>query len=110
MYHGVLQQVLQFAEAAALVTGVLPLDGFLELPKIRLTVPGVAHELIEDTNIKTLRVKVKLPSDPGHLGQLGLLGLQDQTSPVPLIQRFNRTIKLKLHKKKKKKITIQEDN
>lgn len=55
MYHGVLQQVLQFAQAAVLVTDVLPLDGFLELPKIRLTVPGVAHELIKDTIIKALQ-------------------------------------------------------
>lgn len=55
MYHGVLQQVLQFAQAAVLVTDVLSLDGFLELPKIRLTVPGVAHELIKDTIIKALQ-------------------------------------------------------
>lgn len=31
VYHGVLQQVLQFAQSAVLVTGVLSLDGFLEL-------------------------------------------------------------------------------
>lgn len=44
-YHGVLQQVLQFAEAAVPVTGVLPLDGLLQLPQVRLAVTGVAHEL-----------------------------------------------------------------
>lgn len=53
-YHWVLQQVLQFAQAAAFVTGVLSFDGVLELPKIWLAVPGVAHELIEGTDIKTL--------------------------------------------------------
>lgn len=31
VYHGVLKQVLQFAQSAVLVTGVLSLDGFLEL-------------------------------------------------------------------------------
>lgn len=44
-YHGVLQQVLQLAQSAVLVTGVLSLDGFLELPQVRLAVPSIAHEL-----------------------------------------------------------------
>lgn len=54
-YHGVLQQVLQFAQSAVLVTGVLSLDGFLELPQIRLTVPGVTHKLIKGIDMKTLQ-------------------------------------------------------
>lgn len=44
-YHGVLQQVLQLAQSAVLVTGVLSLDGFLELPQVRLAVPSITHEL-----------------------------------------------------------------
>lgn len=47
-YHGVLQQILQFAQSAAPVTGVLSLDGFLELAEVRLTVPSVTHELAKE--------------------------------------------------------------
>lgn len=54
-YHGVLQQVLQFAQSAVLVTGVLSLDGFLELPQIWLTVPGVTHKLVKGIDMKTLQ-------------------------------------------------------
>lgn len=46
-YHGVLQQVLQLAQSAVLVAGVLSLDGFLELPQVRLAVPSITHELEE---------------------------------------------------------------
>ena len=45
MYHRVLQQVLQLAQPAALVTGVLSLYGVLELTQVRLAVPCVTHKL-----------------------------------------------------------------
>lgn len=50
-YHRVLQQVLQFAQSAVPVTGVLSLDGFLELAQVRLAVPSIAHELTRETRI-----------------------------------------------------------
>lgn len=55
-YHRVLQQVLQFAQSAALVTCVLSLDGFLELAQVRLAVPSVTHKLTKDTEIKNMTV------------------------------------------------------
>lgn len=48
-YHRVLQQVLQFAQSAVPITGILSLNGFLELAEVRLTVPRVTHELEEKT-------------------------------------------------------------
>lgn len=58
-YHGVLQQVLQFAQSAVLVAGILSLYGVLKLAEVRLTVPRVAHELQEEAET-FLNIKVEI--------------------------------------------------
>lgn len=44
-HHGVLQQVLQPRQARVVVAGIFPLDGVLQVPQVRLRLPGVAEEL-----------------------------------------------------------------
>ena len=44
-YHGVLEQVLQLAQSAVLVAGVLSLDGVLKLSQVALTLPSITHKL-----------------------------------------------------------------
>lgn len=44
-HHGVLQQVLQPRQARAVVAGILPSDGVLQVAQVRLRLAGIAEEL-----------------------------------------------------------------
>lgn len=74
-YHGVLQQVLQFAQPAVLVAGVLSLYRLLKLPQVRLAVPGVAHVLEENAqtpDINNLQRKIQFKLVLSSLNQMVL--------------------------------------
>ena len=62
-YHGLLNEVLQFVDAAGPVTAVLPLDGIFYIPQVICGFFGIIEKLAKDENwqLKVYETPAKPP-------------------------------------------------